>query len=194
MELEILLNKTLGLGILVLHVALAVALLVYIYHKISGKKLPFMFYNFKNFISSNGLIFALIISIAATLGSLVYSEIIGLPPCDLCWYQRALLYPQVVILAVALVKKNRDIYDYVIGLNIIGIIIAGYQYIMQMINYSGPCPIGNGSIYCFTKDVFEFGYITLPLMSISVFVLIALLTYLYNEHKVEKKESNESQE
>ena len=186
MELEILMNKTLGLGILALHVILALALLFYIYHKTlrkTGKKLPFMVYNFKNFVSSNGLIFALIISVIATLGSLIYSEIIGLPPCDLCWYQRALLYPQVVILAVALVKKNRDIFDYVIGLNIIGIIIAGYQYVMQMINYSGPCPIGAGGVNCFTKDVFEFGYITLPLMSVSVFALLALLTYLYKRIK-----------
>ncbi|MBS3092054.1 disulfide bond formation protein B [Candidatus Pacearchaeota archaeon] len=163
MELEILLNKTLGLGILVLHIILALALLFYVYHKITKKRLPFMFYNFKNFVFSNGLIFALIISVVATLGSLAYSEIIKLPPCDLCWYQRALLYPQVVILAVALVKKNRDIYDYVIGLNIIGIIIAGYQYIMQMINYSGPCPIGSGGANCFTKD-----------------------TYFYKVHKIEK--------
>src|SRR3989338_3975801 len=190
MELEILLNKTLGLGILVLHIILALALLFYVYHKITKKRLPFMFYNFKNFVFSNGLIFALIISVVATLGSLAYSEIIKLPPCDLCWYQRALLYPQVVILAVALVKKNRDIYDYVIGLNIIGIIIAGYQYIMQMINYSGPCPVGSvaGNIGCFAKDVFEFGYITLPLMALSVFVLLVLLTYLYKEHKKDKDE------
>ena len=194
MELEILLNKMLGLGILVLHIILALALLLFLYHKLTKKKLPFIFYNFKNFISSNGLIFALIISIAATLGSLIYSEIIKLPPCDLCWYQRALLYPQVVILAVALIRKNRDIYDYVIGLNIIGIIIAGYQYIMQMISYTGPCPIGSGGVNCFTKDVFEFGYITLPLMSITVFVLLALLTYAYKRHKPDKKEKDESQE
>lgn len=193
MELEILLNKTLGLGIFALHIALAVALLAYIYYKLSGKKLPFIFYNFKNFISSNGLILALIMSIVAMLGSLIYSEIIGLPPCDLCWYQRALLYPQVVILAVALVKKDRDIYDYLVGLNILGIIIAGYQYIMQMINYSGPCPVGSAvnNAGCFTKDVFEFGYITLPLMSISVFVSVALLTYLYKVHKKEKEEVSE---
>src|SRR3989338_10705939 len=190
MELEILLSKTLGLGILVLHIVLALAILLFLYHKLTKRKLPFIVYNFKNFISSNGLIFALIISIVATLGSLIYSEIIGLPPCELCWYQRALLYPQVVILAVALVKKNREVFDYVIGLNIIGIIIAGYQYIMQMINYSGPCPVGSvaGNIGCFAKDVFEFGYITLPLMALSVFVLLVLLTYLYKEHKKDKDE------
>ena len=186
MPLEDFLNKFIGLGTLVIHIILGLMLISYIYHKSTKKKLPKFGSNIKNFLSENGILFAFLLVLGATIGSLIYSEVIGIPACDLCWYQRALLYPQVVILAVALVKKNRDIYDYVIGLNIIGIIIAGYQYIMQMINYSGPCPIGSGGANCFTKDVFEFGYITLPLMSISVFVLLALLTYFYKVHKIEK--------
>ena len=186
MALEIFLNKFLGIGTLVLHIVLGLSLFIWLYHKSlkkTGKRLPSFLYNIKNFIQTNSLLFAFILTLGATIGSLIYSEIIGLPPCDLCWYQRALIYPQVIILLVALIKKDREIFDYVIGLNIIGIIISSYQYIMQMINYSGPCPIGSGGIACFSKDVFEFGYITIPLMSLSVFVVVIVLTYMAKNEK-----------
>src|SRR3989344_2842881 len=181
MALEIFLNKFLGLGVLVLHIILGISLIIWIYHKSlkkTGKRLPSFIYDIRNFISFNSILFAFILTLGATIGSLIYSEFIGFPACDLCWYQRVLIYPQVIIFLVALIKKNKEIFDYVIGLNIIGIIISGYQYVMQMINYSGPCPIGNGGIACFAKDVFEFGYITLPLMSLTIFVVVIILTWM----------------
>lgn len=178
MAIEIFLNKFLGLGVLVLHILLALILVSFIYHRITKKRLPKFGSNFKNFLIENGILFAFVLTLGATIGSLIYSEIIGLPPCDLCWYQRAFVYSQVIILGVALLKKNKEIFDYIVGLNIIGIIISGYQYVMQMINYTGPCPIGSGGIACFSKDVFEFGYITLPLMSLTIFVVVIVLTYM----------------
>ncbi|MEK6873475.1 MAG: disulfide bond formation protein B [Nanoarchaeota archaeon] len=189
MALEQFLNKFLGLGTLVLHIILGLSLIIWIYHKSlkkTGKRLPNFIYNIRNFISSNSILFAFILTIGATIGSLIYSDIIGLPPCDLCWYQRALIYPQVIILLVALIKKNKEVFDYVMGLNVIGIIISGYQYVMQMINYSGPCPIGSGGISCFAKDVFEFGYITIPLMSLTIFVVVIVLTWMAKHEKREE--------
>ncbi|MEM3067359.1 MAG: disulfide bond formation protein B [Thermoplasmata archaeon] len=180
MSLEIFLNKFIAIGILVIHIILGLSLLAFIWYKYvkkSGKKLPTFIYNFKNFVKYNSLLFAFFLTLGATIGSLIYSEIIGLSVCDLCWYQRALIYPQVIILGVALLKKNKEIFDYIVGLNVIGIIIGGYQYYMQMTNYSAPCPV-SGSINCFTKDVLEFGYITIPIMSLTVFVVVMILTYI----------------
>src|SRR3989344_3123910 len=70
---------------------------------------------------------ALVIVSVTVLGSLFYSEIANFTPCILCWYQRVFLYPQVVILVIALWKKEQ-VSDYIIGLSIPGAIIAGYQY------------------------------------------------------------------
>ena len=178
MALEEFLNKFIGLGTLVLHVILALLLVSFSYHKITNKTLPKLGNNIKNFLSENGIILSFFLVLFATIGSLIYSEVIGIPACDLCWYQRALIYPQVIILLVALIKKENKIFDYVLGLNIIGILIGGYQYVMQMINYSGPCPIGLGTVNCFTKDVFEFGYITIPMMSLTIFVVVIVLTWM----------------
>ena len=45
-------------------------------------------------------------SLIATIGSLVYSLIIGFPPCDLCWYQRIFMYPVVLIAGYDVIKKK----------------------------------------------------------------------------------------
>lgn len=46
------------------------------------------------------------LSLTAVAGSLFFSEVLGFPPCEWCWYQRILMYPLVVIYGTALVKKN----------------------------------------------------------------------------------------
>ena len=186
MPLEDFLNKFIGLGTLVIHIILGLMLISYIYHKSTKKKLPKFGSNIKNFLSENGILFAFLLVLGATIGSLIYSEVIGIPACDLCWYQRALIYPQVIILGVALLKKNKEIFDYVLGLNVVGIIIGGYQYVMQMIGYSGPCPV-SGGINCFSKGVLEFGYITIPLMSLTVFVVVIVLTWMAKKDKHAEK-------
>jgi hypothetical protein len=46
---------------------------------------------------------------SAVVGSLVYSQIVGFPPCDLCWWQRIFMYPQVIILFVAMRRKTNGV-------------------------------------------------------------------------------------
>ena len=182
MALEDFINKFIGIGTLVIHIILGLMLISFIYHKITKKRLPKFGSNFKNFLIENGILFAFVLTLGATIGSLIYSEVIGYPACDLCWYQRALIYPQVIILGVALLKKNKAIFDYVIGLNILGILIGGYQYYFQITGYTGPCPV-SGSVNCFTSSVLEFGYITIPLMSLTVFVTVIVLTWMAKKGK-----------
>ena len=49
---------------------------------------------------------AWVIALLSTLGSLFFGEIMKLPPCTLCWYQRICMYPLVVILAVGIVAAG----------------------------------------------------------------------------------------
>ncbi len=68
---------------------------------------------------------------AATAGSLYFSEIAHLPPCVLCWYQRILMYPLVLIIAVGILRKDKSLPFYVLPLSILGGGIAFYQYLLQ---------------------------------------------------------------
>lgn len=115
----------------------------------------------------------------AALGSgltLYYSEVLGFLPCPLCWWQRAFLYPQVVLFAVALWKRDVRIADYSIALSVIGAGIALYQHALQMVPAGVlPCPAVTEGISCAQRIIFEFNYITFPLMAATLFGFLVVL-------------------
>jgi disulfide bond formation protein DsbB len=121
---------------------------------------------------------------SAVVGSLVYSEIVGFPACDLCWYQRIFLYPQAIIVLMAMFRKDKTVIDYLVPLSIIGAVVALYQSIIQWGFSFGSildCTAVGGA--CAKVYVKEYSYITIPFMSLSVFVYIIALKYIYYSHK-----------
>lgn len=119
----------------------------------------------------------LLIALTATLGSLFYSDIAGYTPCKLCWYQRILMYPQVLLVGIALFLKDKKVVFYTLGLSLVGAVIAAYHYAIQLgLSPLTPCSSVGYSVSCAEKFVMQFGYITIPMMSFSAFVLIAVLS------------------
>lgn len=120
----------------------------------------------------------------AAIGSLFYSQVIGLVPCVLCWYQRALMYPLVIILSTALYRKDKDIAYYVLPMSVIGALIAFYQYLLQMTPLGAveltKCDLTNP---CSKIDAIYFGFITIPFMSLVAFLVISLSMYLLLKSK-----------
>src|SRR5690554_217409 len=88
-------------------------------------------YKFRTFITEQGLSFAWIIATIATLGSLYFSEVMGYQPCTLCWYQRILMYPLVIILGIATAKKDLKMTIYVLPITILGICFSSYHYAIE---------------------------------------------------------------
>lgn len=128
------------------------------------------------------LLFAWIVSIVATLGSLYFSEVKQFIPCELCWYQRIGMYPLVIILGVAMFKKQSEIIFYVLPITIIGMCIAIYHYSLQMVvkESTSFCQIG-----CAGKYVDWLGFITIPFLSLVAFLLITV--FLIINYKINKR-------
>ncbi|MFC4775923.1 disulfide oxidoreductase [Paenibacillus sp. GCM10023252] len=127
-----------------------------------------------SFLRRNGLYFAWVVSMVATLGSLYFSEIKGYAPCSLCWYQRIFMYPQAILLGIASYRGDRRIIGYVLPLNFIGMAISIYHnaeiwfpWLAEML----PCKAG---IPCNFDYLNLFGWITIPLMALTSFILIAI--------------------
>lgn len=117
--------------------------------------------------------FMFIIALIATAGSLFYSEVAHYEPCKLCWFQRIFMYPQVLLLALALYKRDNHIIDYILWMSGIGLVIAGYHYLLQLGVVTGSfCGIG---VSCDQRFVMEYGYITIPMMAFTAFTLNFLL-------------------
>ncbi len=107
------------------------------------------------------------------VSSLIYSDVIGYPPCLLCWYARIAFYPMVLMFAMALFKKrDRGILDYCLGLTTFGIIITGYHTWTNIVGYS-PLPCA-ATVSCLTRYVYEYGFITIPFMGLMGFITLFL--------------------
>lgn len=127
-----------------------------------------------HFVRKNALLLAFLVALSGMLGSLFYSEIAHFEPCSLCWWGRIFLYPQVLILGVAAWKKRKDIEDFILPLSGLGVLVSAYHTYLQ---YGGSSilPCSASGVSCAQRFVFEFGYLTLPLMGFTSFVLIFLI-------------------
>lgn len=139
----------------------------------------------KSFFVKNILYIAWLQSIVATLGSLYYSEIRHYTPCILCWYQRILMYPLIIIIAVGILRKDKHLYQYVLPMSILGWSIALYHILLQkgiLPEGLAPCALGAS---CTVKYTGYFGFITIPVMSFTAFTVITVCMLLYR--KIQKK-------
>lgn len=126
------------------------------------------------FISSNFLIFSFFIALFATGGSLLFSEVAHFTPCKLCWYQRIFMYPQVILFGLAMWKNDSKIRIYTLTLSVIGGLIALYHVGLQW--YPAVfLPCSDETANCAIKQFAVYGYITIPVMSLTAFLLLIFL-------------------
>jgi disulfide bond formation protein DsbB len=134
------------------------------------------------------------ISTLSVFGSLYFSEIMNLAPCKLCWWQRIFMYPIAVILSVAILKKDKKAFIYVLPLSIPGSLLAFYHTLLQagvIKETLISCTI-DGAVSCANKQINWFGFMTIPFMSMVAFLGITALCgiWYYNQKtptKITKK-------
>lgn len=125
-------------------------------------------------LAKHGLLLAFLIAAFATFTSLFYSEVVHYPPCSLCWYQRIFLFPQFILLGIAYSKKDKNISDYSLILSVVGGLIALYQILLQFgVTSYTPCSL-TSAVSCAEKYFTFYGYITIPVMSLTAFVLLLI--------------------
>ncbi|HLS61620.1 MAG TPA: disulfide oxidoreductase [Virgibacillus sp.] len=114
-------------------------------------------------------------ALVALLGSLFYSEILGYTPCDLCWMQRIFMYPLVVIYGVAAIKKDLSIALPGLILSGIGALVSIYHYLIQKLAAFQSIGDVCGEVPCNLQYVNYFGFITIPFLAATAFILIFIL-------------------
>ena len=120
---------------------------------------------------------AWIVALVTTLGSLYFSEVAHYTPCKLCWYQRIAMYPLSIVLLVAALRRDRHIAWYVIPVATIGAVFAAYQTQLQAFprQHSSFCTLTEP---CTVRYVWEFGFVSLPFMSLAASVFVITMTAL----------------
>jgi disulfide bond formation protein DsbB len=111
----------------------------------------------------------------ATAGSLYFSLGLGLVPCPLCWYQRILMYPLVVVSGVAAVESRSGVWRTILPLSIGGTAVAAYHVSLQVRPAAaGTCAVGGGCAA--VQYPMLGGLLTIPRLSLVAFLLVSALT------------------
>ncbi|WP_040224838.1 disulfide oxidoreductase [Bhargavaea cecembensis] len=135
----------------------------------------------------NSLLFLWTVSLLATAGSLYFSEMKQFVPCEMCWYQRILMYPIVVIGAVAFVRKDFRAAAYTAALSVIGGVISLYHYGIQKVPFLQDSAPACGQVSCTGAYINWLGFITIPLLALIAFIIIAVSSFLMLKWQKESK-------
>lgn len=131
------------------------------------------------FVRRFGFWLIFLVSFMAMIGSLSFSEILGWVPCKLCWWQRILMYPQVLISLLAVKINDKKAYFYHFFLSLFGFLIAFFHYLIQRGIVKGiDCNLVATSGTCLFKINFAFGFISIPFMAGTSFLIILLVSFL----------------
>ena len=108
------------------------------------------------------------VATVATAGSLYFSEVLGLYPCELCWVQRIGMYPLVVVLGVATYEDRVGVRRTALPLAAGGGAVAAYHSYLQT-RPAATCSTGG----CGSVQFELLGLLSIPNLSLVAFSLIA---------------------
>ena len=120
---------------------------------------------------------AWLVAATCTVGSLYFSESLGLLPCTLCWYQRVAMYPMAVILLVAALRRDRSVRWYAVPLAGIGISVSVYHYLIEW-NPEWEATSCDITVPCTTPYFRAFGFVSISFMALCGFAAILALLLL----------------
>jgi disulfide bond formation protein DsbB len=108
----------------------------------------------------------------ATGGSLFFSEIAHFVPCELCWYQRICMYPLSLLALFAAAHNDHGVARYLLPIPVVGAGVSVYHLLIENAVISEPSACRIGGAGCTVKWIDEFGYVTIPTLALSGFLLL----------------------
>ena len=115
---------------------------------------------------------AFVVAAIATGGSLFFSEIAHFVPCELCWFQRICMYPLSILTLFAAAHGDHRFARYLLVLPFVGAGVAVYHLLVEnhVVGQAQACLLSAPG-GCATKWINEFGYMTIPTLALTGFVL-----------------------
>lgn len=125
------------------------------------------------------LLMAWLVALAATVGALFIGEVMGMVPCQLCWYQRIFMFPLALLLGMACFSEDRRGAVYALPLALGGTAMAGYHTLLVagLIPKAWlPCSAG---VSCADQPLEILHGVQIPWLSLIAFLAISLLLTLF---------------
>jgi disulfide bond formation protein DsbB len=169
-------DKFVALGTIAIQIFIIVMIIAWI------MKAPLAVWIAKNSTRILALIF-----ISSTIGSFIYQYGFGYEPCLLCWYQRIAIIPIAILSLTGTLTKSSMLRRQIVILASIGFAIALFHNYIDIFPGSGLDVCGASGVSCLMRYVYEFGYITIPMMSATVLltgILLPLIAARYPQAAV----------
>jgi hypothetical protein len=146
-----------ALGTIALQIATAVFVVLWI------KKSPHIEKVYKHFPA-----IVLVLFVSSAIGSFIYEYGFGYEPCLLCWYQRIAIFGIAILSFTGDIRANKTLQKQVLIFSTLGILVALlHNYTDIVPNTMDICGAGPS---CLKRYIHEFGYITIPMMSLTTLV------------------------
>jgi disulfide bond formation protein DsbB len=126
-------------------------------------------------VAPQSVLLAWIVAAVTTLGSLYYSEHAGFVPCELCWYQRIVMYPLVVVLGVAWLRRDAKVWMTALVFVVIGAPLSLYHWLVERVPAFAESSSCSVTVPCTAPWFEKLGFVTLAWMAMSSFLLIGVL-------------------
>lgn len=168
-------QRVLATGVLLLQITIVFGVIILISKKDSKTRQHLQTY---------AMHYGLAIAVASLLGSLTLSEVYLLDPCKWCWIQRIFHYPQIIIFSIGILKKDANAWLYSIWLAGIGFTASMYQIMVQFspaVAQTAICSTNPSVTSCSKILSMEYGFITIPVMSATLYLAIIVLYLLRNK-------------
>ncbi len=116
---------------------------------------------------------AFVVAAIATGGSLFFSQIANFPPCELCWFQRICMYPLSILTLLMAWHGDNRAARYLIPLPVVGACVSIYHLLIEnkVIKEPTQC-LASAPGGCGVKWINEFGYMTIPTLALTGFLLL----------------------
>ena len=119
---------------------------------------------------------AWIVALGSSLAVLYIGEVLGQATCNLCWFQRAFMFPLAIVLSLGLLLEYHRVGRYGVALALGGAAIALWHlglYTGILPEHIQPCTATGPSC---TDDNQVFLGVPIPLLSLIAFGLIVVLS------------------
>jgi disulfide bond formation protein DsbB len=115
---------------------------------------------------------AFVVAAIATGGSLFFSQIAGFIPCEMCWFQRICMYPLSILTLFLAWNGDNRAARYLLPFPIVGAAASTYHILIENHWVATPAECQLGGAGCAVKWINEFGYMTIPTLALTAFLLL----------------------
>jgi disulfide bond formation protein DsbB len=123
------------------------------------------------------------IALISSVAAVVYQYVYLTPVCELCWWQRIVLFPLPLVALVGAYYKEVSTHITIAAMSFVGFLLAVYHYHDHVLTFvfkqvsTLPCAATGLTPACSESPILVFGFMTIPGMGVLGFLAILILCF-----------------